>query len=46
MGENNVREKEYYKEKIIEVVNNIERLDILEYLYIFIKGKVGKNVGE
>lgn len=39
MGENNVREKEYYKEKIIEVVNSIERLDILEYIYYFLKAK-------
>lgn len=39
MGENNVREKEYYKEKIIEVVNSIERLDMLEYIYYFLKEK-------
>lgn len=39
MGENNVREKEYYKEKIIDIVNSIERLDILEYIYYFLKSK-------
>lgn len=30
-----------YKEKIIEMVNEIDCEDILEYLYIFIRGKVG-----
>lgn len=39
MGENNVREKEYYKEKIVELINGIERTDILEYIYYFLKTK-------
>ena len=30
-----------YKEKIIEMVNEIDCEDILEYLYIFIRGKIG-----
>lgn len=32
---------EFYKERIIEIVGKIDRIDILEYLYVFIKGKVG-----
>ena len=30
-----------YKEKNIEMVNEIDCEDILEYLYIFIRGKIG-----
>ena len=30
-----------YREKIIEMVNAIDCEDILEYLYIFIRGKIG-----
>ena len=30
-----------YREKIIEMVNEIDCEDILEYLYIFIRGKIG-----
>ena len=29
-----------YKEKIIGIINNIEEENVLEYLYLFIKGKV------
>lgn len=29
-----------YKEKIIELLDKIENTEILEYLYIFIRGKV------
>lgn len=32
MGEN----QQYYKEKIIEMINEFERLDILNYIYIII----------
>lgn len=32
--------KDYYKEKIIEIVEKTERLDVLEYLYQFMKGKI------
>lgn len=39
MGENNVREKDFYKEKIVELINGIERIDILEYIYYFLKEK-------
>lgn len=39
MGEKDVREKNYYKEKIIEIINKIDRIDILEYIYYFLKGK-------
>ena len=34
-------EKEEYKEKIIETVNNIEDINILKYIYTFIKLKIG-----
>ena len=37
-------EEEELKEKIKEIIDKIDRMDILEYLYIFIKGKVGKYV--
>lgn len=37
MGEEKFRSKEYYREKIIEMLNNISRTDILEYLHTFIK---------
>lgn len=30
-------EKEYYKSKIIELVNSISNLSVLEWLYHFIK---------
>lgn len=33
----NLREKEFYKEKIIEMVGEIENPGILEYLHTFIK---------
>lgn len=42
----NFREKEYYKNKIIEMVEKIENPAILEYLYIFIQGKVGRYMAE
>lgn len=32
--------KDYYKEKIIEIVEKTERLDVLEYLYQFMKEKI------
>lgn len=37
-------EEEELKTKIKEIIEKIDRIDILEYLYIFIKGKVGKYV--
>lgn len=37
-------EEEELKTKIKEIIDKIDRMDILEYLYIFIKGKVGKYV--
>ena len=33
-------EKEKYKQKIIEIINNCQRLDILIYLYLFILKKI------
>lgn len=39
-----IREKRYYRDKIAEMVGEIENLAMLEYLYIFIQGKVGKYV--
>ena len=39
-----VEEKEEYRKKIIEMVNKIERKDILEYLYTFIKGKIKGHI--
>ena len=38
--ENELKEKEYYKQMIIDVVEKIERVDVLIYLYTFIKGNV------
>ena len=34
-----MEEKEYYKGLIIDIINKIERVDVLIYLYHFIKGK-------
>ena len=34
-----MEEKEFYKQKIIEMINKVERVDLLIYLYHFIKGK-------
>ena len=34
-----MEEKEYYKGLIIDIINKIERVDLLIYLYHFIKGK-------
>ena len=38
--ESELKEKEYYKQMIIDLVESIERVDLLVYLYTFIKGKV------
>lgn len=37
--EENLKEKEYYREKIVEIIEKIDRLDMLEYLFFFIKEK-------
>lgn len=34
-----MEEKEYYRKLIINIVNKIEKVDLLIYLYHFIKGK-------
>ena len=34
-----MEEKEYYRKLIIDIVNKIEKVDLLIYLYHFIKGK-------
>lgn len=36
---NELKEKEYYREKIVEIIEKIDRLDMLEYLLFFIKEK-------
>lgn len=33
-------EREKLKKKIIELIDKIERTDMLEYLFYFIKGKI------
>lgn len=33
-------EEKFYKEQIIEIINKLEDVSILMYLYYFIKGKV------
>lgn len=38
--------KEFYKQKITELVEKIENPAILEYLYIFIQGKVGRCISD
>lgn len=40
-----MREKDFYREKIIEMVQNIGRCDILEYIYTLIS-KIVKREGE
>lgn len=37
MEDNSLREKEYYKEKIVEMVGEIENQEILIKIFIFIK---------
>lgn len=34
-----MEEKEYYKGLIIDIINKIDRVELLIYLYHFIKGK-------
>lgn len=34
-----MEEKEYYRGLIIDIINKIDRVDLLIYLYHFIKGK-------
>lgn len=34
-----MEEKEYYKQQIIAIIEKIDRVDLLIYLYHFIKGK-------
>lgn len=36
--------KEDYRKMTIEMVKNIQNENILEYLYVFIKGKAGQHV--
>lgn len=37
MENKNLKEKEYYKEKIIEIIEKIENINFLEKIYYFIK---------
>lgn len=32
----NLREKEYYRERIVEMVRGVEKLSILNYIYIIV----------
>ena len=40
---NNLVEKEYYKDKIIELINGIDDTKMLIYLFAFITGKTKKR---
>lgn len=42
MGEN-LLEKEYYKEKIVEQINKIDDVKMLVYLFAFISDKTKKR---
>lgn len=46
MNTEKFREKNYYKQKITELVEKIENPAILEYLYIFIQGKVRRYISD
>jgi hypothetical protein len=35
-----MKEKEFYREEIMKIIGGINRSDVLEYLYIFITGKL------
>jgi hypothetical protein len=35
-----IMDKSVYKDKIIEIINSIDDENVLEYLLVFIKGKV------
>lgn len=37
-----MEEKKYYREMIIDIINKTERVDMLIYLYHFIKDKTTK----
>lgn len=41
-----LKEKEFYKEKIVEMVNQIYRADILNYIYIIISDIIKENKGQ
>lgn len=41
-----MEEKEYYRELITDIINKIDRVDVLIYLYHFIKGKSGVSSGK
>ncbi len=40
-----MEEKKYYRELIVDMINKIEKVDMLIYLYHFIKGKFGVSSG-
>lgn len=41
-----LKEKEFYKEKIVEMVKEINRTDILNYIYIVISDIIkDRNIG-
>lgn len=39
-----MKEKEFYKQKIIEMIENISDSKVLEYFYYFIREKMKKAV--
>lgn len=41
-----LKEKDFYKEKIVEMVKEIDRTDILNYIYIIISDIVKENGGK
>ena len=42
--ETNLIEKEYYKGKIVELINELDDVKMLVYLFTFISGKTKKRV--
>ena len=38
--ENELKEKEYYKKAIVDIIMKIDRLDVLMYFYTYIIGKL------
>jgi hypothetical protein len=39
----NMKEKEFYRNEIIKMVEKIDRADVLEYFYYFIREKLKLN---
>ena len=41
-----LRPKEYYRERIVEIVSEIQSEDILQYIYIIVTDIKGDNLNE